>query len=148
MELIYTLCLPRDEASVPFVRHLCRATLRDLGVSRSCVDDIEVAVSEACSNVLRHAAGDGEYEVGVRIDDTTCTLEIKDNGGGFDSPNQTQDWLLTIPESGRGIHLMKALVDELKFSTMSHGTAVTLKKVLELEPKSLLGTAAEPGRET
>jgi serine/threonine-protein kinase RsbW len=142
MELVYALCLPREEASVPFVRHLCKSTLGDLGVSRACSDDIELAVTEACSNVLRHAGGQGEYEVVIRIDGAVCTIEVRDKGDGFDHEKKTTDWLVTIPESGRGIHLMKALVDELKFASLQEGTAVTLTKSLELEPSSLLGVVA------
>jgi serine/threonine-protein kinase RsbW len=63
MLLSFSVLLPRERSSVPFVRHLCRSTLERLGVEQSCIDDIEVAVSEACTNVYKHAhQTDQEYE--------------------------------------------------------------------------------------
>jgi serine/threonine-protein kinase RsbW len=146
MDLTYSLCLPRDSASVPLVRHICRATLQALGVDPACVEDIGLAVTEACSNVLRHAWGQDEYDVAVTVTESTCTIEVRDKGDG--SPHHTSggDWLTGVPEGGRGIYLMKALVDELKFTSLSDGTVVTLTKSLVLRPTSLLHLVAGSDR--
>jgi serine/threonine-protein kinase RsbW len=56
------LSLPREQRSVPVVRHLVRAAMRTLGVDADWINDVEVALSEACTNVLRHGdpAADSE----------------------------------------------------------------------------------------
>jgi serine/threonine-protein kinase RsbW len=138
MLLAFSLCLPRDGSSVPFVRHLCRSTLERLGVEQNCVDDIEVAVSEACTNVFKHAHGtDQEYEVRVSIDDDVCKIEVFDTGPGFDYDDSLG--FPTGAEAGRGISLMRALVDDLEFVTRSEGgTKVTLSKTLSLHAASML----------
>jgi serine/threonine-protein kinase RsbW len=136
--LDFKLTLPRDEASVPFVRYLCRSTLERIGVEHTIIDDIEVAVSEACTNVLKHSDSNEEYTVTVEIDNDLCTIEVVDAGGGFDIASQTGREMAG-GESGRGISLMRALVDELDFVFNSEGgTAVILSKTLELHPASLL----------
>ena len=140
MKIVFKLCLPRDEASVPVVRHLCRDSLLKLGVTRSCVADIEVAVTEACTNVLHHAVGtEDEYEVQVEVNEAICEIRIVDTGGGFDHEKAGLTTSSDSAESGRGIFLMRAFVDDLKFaSEPEKGTVVHLVKNLELETESLL----------
>ena len=151
MELEFALCLPRDEVSVPMVRRLCGDALRKLGVAETCVQDIELAVTEACTNVLRHAAGtDREYEVRVRVDEDECEIEVVDAAGGrFDHTALASEPPLPTAESGRGITLMRALVDDLSMDSVNGGTVVTLRKRLELGENSIvhhLRGMRSPGR--
>jgi serine/threonine-protein kinase RsbW len=140
MELTFTLCLPREETSVPLVRHLLRATLERLEVEEACIDDMVLALSEACTNVLRHAAPsiEEQYEVEVAIDGGSCRIAVSDTGGGFDSARWGREPPPLDAEAGRGIHLMRVLVDELHFSSEARGTAVEFTKTLSLQPSSLL----------
>ena len=133
MEIDLVLSLPRDELSIPVVRHLCVNSLRELGVTDECRSDISVALTEACTNVLVHSGPGDEYEVRVAIDDTACTIRIVDAGQGFDSANLA-DGLQAEPsaESGRGIQLIRALVDNVTFvSKPEAGTIVHLEKQLD-----------------
>jgi serine/threonine-protein kinase RsbW len=140
MEITFTLCLPRDGASVPVVRHLCRDALLQLGVADECVFDIELAVTEACTNVLHHAAGtDEQYEVVVHVDEDTCEIRVVDTGTGFEADEVGRVTSSNTAESGRGVFLMRALVDNLDFvSEPEQGTVVRLVKSLTLEPGSML----------
>lgn len=142
MHILFTLCLPRDAASVPVVRNLCSKTLRNLGVRAECVDDIEVAVTEACTNVFKHAQDSTEeYEVTLRFDEQTSVITVVDNTSSrFDhSSVATEATFEPAAESGRGIYLMNALVDDLRFESKPEaGTIVRLEKELELEKGSIL----------
>lgn len=140
MEVTYVLGLPRDAASVPFVRHMCRTSLERLGVASVCISDIEIAVSEACTNVLRHASeSDDEYEVRVRIDQLECEISVADTGGTLDVASISTTHVTPGAEGGRGMFLMKALVDDLNFvSDRVTGTVVRLRKNLDLLPNSVL----------
>jgi serine/threonine-protein kinase RsbW len=133
MKIAFTLCLPRDEGSVPVARHLLGGSLRKLGVSGGCVYDIELALTEACTNVLRHASGgEDEYNVDVQIEDTECEIRVTDTGHGFDHRSLFRA-VPTTAESGRGIRLMQALVDRTDFQTKPRdGTIVCLVKELEI----------------
>lgn len=141
MEIHFSLCLPRDEESVPVVRHICRDALGELGVARDCVGDVELAVTEACTNVLKHAAGTGdEYEVTVAIVEDDCVIRVIDSGTGFDHEAVVRDAAAEDgAESGRGVFLMAALVDNLKFTSKAEvGTVVHLEKKLQLEETSVI----------
>jgi len=145
MQLVFTLSLPRDEASVPIVRHVCRDCLLKLGVEAECVSDIELAVTEACTNVLDHAHGTGDvYEVRVEVDEHRSKISVVDTGEGFDLEAKGFKQVEAGAESGRGLFLMKALVDDLKFiSRPQEGTIVQLEKSLTLRPDSILSRAAD-----
>ena len=138
LEVNLSLCLPTDEMSVPVVRHICSFSLTEVGVADHCLDDISIALTEACTNVLDHAKQDGEdYSVHIAIDDERCTIRVKDAGAGFDYVAHTTQ--PTQPdrhhaESGRGLDLIRALVDNVKFTSKpEQGMIVHLEKELEFD---------------
>ena len=142
VEINLGLLLPRDARTVPVARHICREALRELGVMEECCSDIEVALTEACTNVLEHAGPGDNYEVDVTLDEEQCVIRVVDHGRGFDS---------TVPrvaaadgaEGGRGITLMQALVDQVKFdSRPEEGTIVHLEKGLEYEEEAPVAALA------
>ena len=137
MQILFTVVLPRDEVTVPLIRHIVRDSLLKIGATRDCVADIELALTEACSNVLHHAKDNpSEYSVSVDVDDECCDIRITDRGTGFDAASI--GIASDTAESGRGITLMKALVDDLKFVSNSKGTVVHLAKRLQLTDDSLM----------
>lgn len=140
MEITFTLCLPKDEVSVPIVRHLGREALSELGVTDECVSDIEIAITEASTNVLKHAKSeDQQYEVEVEINNATCSIRVVDAGAGFDHEAARAIEESLSAEGGRGIQLMSALVDDLTFNSVpEEGTVVHLEKKLSLNEDALL----------
>ncbi|TDB80254.1 ATP-binding protein [Actinomadura sp. KC216] len=123
-----SLSLPCEALSIPVVRRVVGDALRGLGVSEDCVDDVLVAASEACTNVVQHARATGDYEVAGRVDEGVCTLTITDQGRG---PRPAPEERGILSESGRGIKIMRALVDDLDIdSTPDRGTVVHLRKRL------------------
>jgi serine/threonine-protein kinase RsbW len=134
----FSLALPREALSIPVIRRVLGEALRGLGVSEDCVADILVATSEACTNVIQHARGSGDFEVAGRVDDGRCLLKVMDWGRG---PRRTQS--LPEPgelaESGRGITIMRALVDEFSIDTAPDaGTVVQLGKRLTWRDEALV----------
>lgn len=128
MEISLRLHLPRDELSIPLARHLCRQALREVGVAPDCSSDIEVALSEACTNALRHSGGGEEYEVHLALQARHCVITVEDTGQGFDGQSPRAD---PSAERGRGVELMHALVDRVAFvSSPQAGTVVHLEKKL------------------
>ncbi|CAN5684025.1 hypothetical protein BH18ACT15_BH18ACT15_01990 [soil metagenome] len=131
MEFRYALCLPRDAGTIPVVRHLCGGGLRHLGAPAHSIADVELALTEACTNVLKHGGGDNEYEIAIEITADGCALQVSDAGSGFDHAQLRAGEESATAEGGRGIQLMRALVDEVHFvSEADAGTAVRLVKHL------------------
>lgn len=144
MQIKLTLALPRDELSVPVVRRVLKQALGTLGVQEECVGDIELALTEACSNVLNHAVDAEEYEVSAGIDGDVCVIEVVDRGAGFDSTDLGHADAEHSAEGGRGIQLMRALVDRVHFaSSTPAGTVVRLEKTLEWHEDSVIKALTE-----
>ncbi len=134
MKIEFTVRLPVDSHSVPFVRGLCRKALDHLSVGTDTVDEIVLALTEACANVVEHSGNGDDYDVAVRIDDDTCRISVWDEGAGFELPDLSQPVDPTA-DGGAGLVLMRALVDELAFERDPDGRhRVTLEKRLESRP--------------
>lgn len=140
MEVRLGLTLPCDSRSVSLVRAACGDALVALGVTESCVDEIQLAVGEACANVLQHAESDEDYDVALTVEGNACVVEVVDRGRGFSG---ARDGFTPAPDSaehGRGVHLMRAFVDRLRFDSVpDRGTSVHMVKSLDYEPDSPLG---------
>lgn len=125
-QITLDLNLPRDARFVPVLRHVSESLLDGLLVPRESIDDVALALSEACGNVIRHADDTTEYGVRLSVDDDGCEIEVRDLGPGFEPEALTE--VLDEPESGRGIPLIEALMDDLEFTRTDTTTTVRLVK--------------------
>jgi serine/threonine-protein kinase RsbW len=131
MELSLALTLPRDEQTVPVARHIVRNAMDQVGVEETCVYDVELALSEACTNVLLHSGPGDQYVVRLDLGDRLGMIRVIDVGRGFESARLQAEDPLPQDERGRGLGLMQALVDRVDLTSRSEaGTIVTLEKAL------------------
>ena len=141
MEIRYALRLPRDVVTVPLVRTICRDAMRRLGVTADCQGDVALALTEACANVVQHAGGDSEYEVVIEFTAGVCHIRVLDKGRGIDIRDSARTETILDQATGRGIVMMRLLVDRIAFeSRPEDGTVVHLQKRLELEDGAVLTT--------
>ncbi len=117
------LTVPAKAASVPLVRHRLRVWLKENvpeldAMARS---DLEVAWSEACTNVIRHAYGPGDatFQASAARDGDAVSLQVRDTGRWRPPRGQ---------HGGRGIALMRELCDDVRVERRSEGTAVTMRR--------------------
>ena len=138
MLLDVAVCLPQDAESVSLIRAVVRNALQSFRVMPECVDDICLALSEACTNVIDHA-GEDEYEVRLEVDEWRCAISVKNMGHGFDA-EALRDVMPDVGSPrGRGVAIMHALMDRVEFtSAPQKGTVVRLDKQLDIETDSLL----------
>jgi serine/threonine-protein kinase RsbW len=149
VEIKFTLQLPRDALSVPVVRRVLNSSMRTLGVEESCLTDIEIALTEACTNVLDHATAGDEYEVVAGLDDSVCVIEVIDTGRGFDAEHLGHAEADPSAEEGRGLQLIRSLVDRVHFrSRPERGMIVHLEKQLDFTDGSPLQRLVERGQDT
>ena len=67
MRMSVRLNLPREVDSVPAVRRLLRCALTTLRWDREAGADLELALTEACANVVKHANGAQGFEVSLDV---------------------------------------------------------------------------------
>jgi serine/threonine-protein kinase RsbW len=129
--------LPRDAMSIPVLRKLCGRSLEVVGAEPDVIADVELALTEACANVLHHVERGASFEVVVGFDEYRAFLDVIDHGPGFDPgalPAAGPD-----DEGGRGLHLMRELMDSVRFDTVSgSGTTVHLEKELTWRPEAVI----------
>jgi serine/threonine-protein kinase RsbW len=106
-----------------------------VGFDEDSCDDICFAVHEAVVNAIQHG-NEGEEARHVTLQlvlhPDRLEISIRDQGLGFDPggvPNPLTAENLSKP-SGRGIHLMRALMDDVSFRRLAGGMEVTMLKRL------------------
>ena len=131
-----------ETLSVPVMRRVLGDTLRGLGVDEESVYDILLAATEACTNVLAHGGRKvGGYAVVTSLGAVGCQVEVADDGVGLlasglgargrpeAAPDPRRTPVAQLPESGRGLAVMRACVDNVTLdSRPGRGTVVTMRK--------------------
>jgi serine/threonine-protein kinase RsbW len=130
---------------------MCEQVVGALGASAEAIGDLTVALTEACSNVIRHARDGDDFQVDVELGGERCELVVSYRDDGFDPLAVGVAAGDQLSESGRGLMLMRALVDELDFNFDPGHTRVRMIKHLDFEGESsirsaLQGRPASPSR--
>ena len=140
MRVDVVLCLPRDDSTVPVLRHIASCALHELGVVPEGIDEMALALTEACANVVRHSGVDDEYEVRLSMEYAWCEISVVYTGHGFYSSSLAVAMTGSSEEKGRGMALMQALVDGVRFESRPEaGTIVHLVKEMPVLANGPLG---------
>lgn len=149
MNLDVAICLPQEAESVAVVRGIVSDALRRLGVTAESIADVTLALSEACTNVLDHAAAEDEYEVELQLENESCSIRVKNTGRGFDAAALSGVAPDASSERGRGVVIMRAVMDHVAFeSEPETGTMVHLVKAVTFhDDAKLIRWQPEPSRD-
>jgi serine/threonine-protein kinase RsbW len=178
----FCLVFPHEALSVPVMRRVLGDTLRRLGADEDGVADLLLAVTEACTNVIKHGRGGPgrRYEIVASLGEAGCLVQVLNGRRRFDSPvlprARRQTWrsahypvrrhrwavrpalrnrlggrhaadsqeIASLPESGRGLAIMRACVDDVTLSGgPGRGTVVSLQKRMEWHADALLGSPSD-----
>ena len=105
---------------------------------QTAIEEVVLALTEACANVVDHVHDQEAYQVDVSIDEELCRISVFDHGVGFDPEGVQVDGQPTDAERGRGLVLMRALVDGLQFVQDDDGRhRVTFEKRLTTQQPHL-----------
>lgn len=115
-------------------RERIRLTAERLGFSRMALGDIEVAFGEAVTNAILYGSPTGTSNIviltGFVVDDNAFHIEVRDQGRGFDPGHMRHDENNTDALGGRGLRLMRALMDDVWLHYAGNGMVVRLIKRL------------------
>ena len=113
---------------------LCRLALTGLSRVRPLPDetlaDLKLALTEACSNSVRHAYSDreGSVEILYELHEDRLVIEVLDEGGGFEADETKKDGD-ELTEGGLGIAIIRAIADEFEVAERSGGIGSRLRFV-------------------
>lgn len=134
-----TLNLPASAEYVDIVRLNLYGIASKMGFSYEEIEDMKVAVSEACNNSVLYAYSQegGMVEVLFQVTPDSLSITVRDEGESFDSMGAVGDRSLhdkdlsEVQIGGLGFYLMEALMDEVSVTNQTgKGTEVTLTKRL------------------
>jgi len=115
---------------------------REAGLSDADVYSVQLAVDEACANIIEHAyggEGNGDIECTCSVRDDRLIVLLSDTGCPFDprgvpSPNLTAE-LENRETGGLGVYLMTRMMDEVHFERDGVTNTLTMvKRVSEVRP--------------
>ena len=122
IEQSFVLQVPSSTKNLVMIREFVARVAEQSGLGGTELSQLELAVDEACANVIEHAYGhDQTKEVVVRatFDADEVRIEVIDTGRGFDPDEVPQQDMKELIEKrktgGLGMRLMKTLMDEVHY---------------------------------
>ena len=131
---------PAHADYLAIVRSLLQGIATRMGFESDDIDDLKIAVTEACRNCIHHAYPRGRVqpmEVIFDIKADCLMVFIKDWGRGFNTKSmlmklQSDFYQKELGEKNTGLYIVMELVDDLSLSSNApHGTTVKLTKYIE-----------------
>ena len=129
------LTIPAKPEYIVLGRLALSGLARARPLSTEALADLKLALSEACSNSVRHAYRDGRagvVEILYELDLDSIAIEVSDDGNGF-PPGQLGALEGDVDEGGLGIAIIRALSDEFEVGERVDGSGVRLRFVKHLE---------------
>ena len=116
---VLRLRLDASPDAAPLLRHTLRRWLGQSRLDEAEIFDLTVAATEAFANAIEHAygAGDASIEIEARLDGDVVRLMVRDWGRWREKRGQHR---------GRGIALMRGLMDEVDVTAGPDGTTVRM----------------------
>ena len=104
-----------------------------IGFSLDDIEDMKVCVSEACTNAIKHSDKD-EFQIKFYVYPDKLTIEVSDDGIGYDVDSLASRDLKNPKTSGLGIFIIKTLMDEVEIKSCNKcGTIIKMTKLVGVE---------------
>lgn len=119
---IHKLTVPSSTRYLEDVRQFVEIHAEKAKLSEDDVQQLKMAVDEACANVIEHAYSgnaDQPIDIAVIVKPDRFTVRIRDEGVGFDPDAYQEPDLARIARSrragGLGVHIMHRLMDQVEY---------------------------------
>jgi serine/threonine-protein kinase RsbW len=126
------LRIPCKAEWVAVARLAVAAVANRLKFSIEEIEDVKLAVAEACTNAIQHSDGSGQIEILCVVEPGTLRVRVHAHGG---SPSEHAR-ALSIEEvraGGLGVFLIRSLMDEVEYDAhLERGTDLTMVKRLRI----------------
>ena len=131
-EQIFEKVVQSDPEILPELEEFIIHIAEKYNLDKNKFNNLVLSFSEAVSNSMEHGNKldkSKKVYIKVKVDSEKMTIIIKDEGNGFDLksvPDPTKSENI-LKDSGRGIHIMKSFLDNLRYKFTSTGTEVILE---------------------
>ena len=123
--------LPTNPEQVSVARLTVSAISNTIGFNVEEIEDIKIALSEACANAIRHSQKD-TFSLHFELEPGKLTIQVSDQGVGFDTNEVKEPVIEEMKENGLGFFIIESLMDEVTIdSEVGKGTTIRMSKFLE-----------------
>jgi len=129
------ISLPSKPEYVSIARMTSSVIANKIGFNIEDIEDIKVAVGEACNNAVLHGCDSNRnFDIEFTISRDRVIIKVKDSGKGFDVDKCPRPDICNPKEGGLGIFVIKSLMDNVKVeSSPDKGTTIRMIKYLNEE---------------
>lgn len=132
MKEAINLSLPSKPEYVSIARLTASYIANQMGFDVEIIEDIKLAVGEACNNAIIHSGSDETYKIEFLNLTNELKIEIRDHGKGFSMDNYKKPNADELQENGLGIFIIKSLMDHVDIESFEgKGTKIIMSKTIE-----------------
>ena len=118
------LTIPAKAEYITLGRLALTAIARVRPLSEETLSDLKLALTEACTNSVRHAYREGRagtVEILYQIEPDRLVVEVADDGQGFEPADRGGRGNGDLSEGGLGIAIIRAVADEVEIDERESG---------------------------
>lgn len=130
------LRLNGNSDTLALVRKVIDAAVGHLSIKANLLNDLKLATTEACTNVIRHAYKFDAlkfYDIEIKISGNLLMVELLYNDPNFNPEKIPVPDLKKMNEGGLGVYIIRNIMDYVKYTTDSESGSVSLKMVKLLD---------------
>ena len=127
---------PATAEALPGTRAVTREACEACGCSAEVTQDVIIAISEACQNIVRHAykdAPDGDATLEIRCKDGILEFFLEDSAPPVDKEKLKPKWPEELKPGGLGICLIHDVMDEVEYLSVPSGKGNLLRMAKFIE---------------
>lgn len=104
-----------------------------MGFTLDDIEDLKVSISEACTNAIKHSK-ESEFYLTFYVYEDRLTIEVKDNGIGYDEEAVEDPDPNNPKTNGLGLFIIKTLMDDVEIKTCDKcGTIIKMTKMVGVD---------------
>ena len=131
--MTYETIISANPEYVSIIRLTTSGIANKVGFCLDDIEDLKVAISEACTNAIKHSLED-RFTIIYTMIEKGLTIEIIDNGKGYNTKEVSEPDLDNLKESGMGLFIIESLMDKVNVeSTEGKGTSIKMTKYLGVD---------------
>ena len=113
-----------------FSKQICQQ-IEECLEDKSLTSDIELCVSEACTNAIKYGQSIKREDVislYFQIHKDKLIIKVQDKGSGFNLNSLPDPDIENLPDGGYGLYIIRSKMDDVRYSRTERGNFLTMIK--------------------